>query len=117
MQSNPWQWNPDSQNPRGGTWGPETPIPGQSQPSTSWDPSGHWDFNPGTGTPRQRFDPQGNPITPQQAHPPKCQPNPPQHPAPLPWWTPPYWIPGPFPFIINPCLLMPWICAGPPPMV
>jgi RHS repeat-associated protein len=68
---NGWKWNPDPGNPRGGTWGPQTPIPGQSQPSGSWDPDGHWDINNGKPGPggRQRYDPDGNPITPQQAHP------------------------------------------------
>jgi RHS repeat-associated protein len=65
---NGWQWNPNPGNPRGGTWGPQTPIPGQSQPSGSWDPDGHWDIDNGKGG-RQRYDPDGNPITPQQAHP------------------------------------------------
>jgi RHS repeat-associated protein len=46
---NGWQWNPNPGNPRGGTWGPQTPIPGQSQPSGSWDPDGHWDVDNGKG--------------------------------------------------------------------
>jgi len=65
-----WKWNPDPGNPRGGTWGPDAPIPGQGQPTGSWDPDGHWDVDNGKGG-RQRYDPDGNPITPQQAHP-KC---------------------------------------------
>ena len=65
---NGWRWNPNPSNSRGGTWGPQTPIPGQSQPSASWDPDGHWDVDNGKGD-RQRYDPDGNPITPQQAHP------------------------------------------------
>jgi RHS repeat-associated protein len=64
---NGWQWNPDPQNSRGGSWGPQTPIPGQSQPSASWDPEGHWDVDNGLGD-RQRFDPDGTPITPGEAH-------------------------------------------------
>ena len=73
---NGWVWNPDPLNGRGGSWGPQTPIPGQSQPSASWDPDGHWDVDDGLGN-RQRYDPNGKPITPQQAHakpkPKRCQ--------------------------------------------
>lgn len=70
---NGWKWNPDPGNPRGGTWGPQTPIPG-SQPTGSWDPDGHWDIDDGKGG-RQRYDPDGNPITPGQAHPKTCPPH------------------------------------------
>ncbi len=32
------------------------------QPRASWDSvHGHWDFNPGNGGPRQRFDPKAGP--------------------------------------------------------
>jgi RHS repeat-associated protein len=65
---NGWKWNPDSLNPRGGTWGPREPIPGQGQPSASPEGDSHWDVDDGKGG-RQRYDPDGNPITPQQAHP------------------------------------------------
>ncbi len=73
---NGWRWNPNPQNTRGGSWGPQTPLPGQGQPSASWDPDGHWDVDDGNGN-RQRYDPDGKPITPQQAHgkpkPTKCE--------------------------------------------
>lgn len=62
-----WKWNPDPCNSRGGTWGPEKPIGGQSQPTASWDPEGHWDVDDGKGN-RQRYDKEGNPITPEEAH-------------------------------------------------
>jgi RHS repeat-associated protein len=64
---NGWKWNPNPQNGRGGSWGPQTPIPGQGQPSASWDPEGHWDVDNGKGD-RQRCDPNGKPITPEEAH-------------------------------------------------
>ena len=41
-------------------WGPKYPIPGQSQPGVSWDPDGHWDYDPGTrGGGRTRWLPNG----------------------------------------------------------
>jgi RHS repeat-associated protein len=64
---NGWKWNPNPQNSRGGSWGPNDRIPNQSQPSGSWDPEGHWDVDNGLGQ-RQRYDKDGNPITPDQAH-------------------------------------------------
>jgi hypothetical protein len=64
----PWKWNPNSQNPRGGTWGPDG-WKGPNPPNGSWDPSGHWDINGGKGEPVDHYDPRGNPITPGQAHP------------------------------------------------
>jgi RHS repeat-associated protein len=63
----PWKWNPDGGNPRGGTWGPDG-WKGPNPPAGSWDPDGHWDIDNGDGA-RDRYDPQGNPITPDQAHP------------------------------------------------
>ncbi len=39
-------------------WGPKYPIPGQSPPNASWDPSGHWDHNDGNGN-RTRWLPGG----------------------------------------------------------
>ena len=39
----------------------------KGQPGASWDPEGHWDVDSGKGG-RQRFDPNGNPITPGEAH-------------------------------------------------
>ena len=39
-------------------WGPKYPIPGQSPPNVSWDPSGHWDHNDGKGE-RTRWLPGG----------------------------------------------------------
>lgn len=70
---NGWKWNPNPQNSRGGTWGPQQPIGGQSQPSASWEDAndrggiGHWDVDDGTGE-RQRYDEYGRPITEEQAH-------------------------------------------------
>jgi RHS repeat-associated protein len=63
-----WKWNPDPQNPRGGTWGPDN-WKGPNPPRGSWDPDGHWDVDRGGKGPRDHYDPQGNPITPGQAHP------------------------------------------------
>jgi len=63
-----WKWNPDPQNPRGGTWGPDG-WKGANPPSGSWDPDGHWDIDKGGKGPRDHYDPQGNPLTPGQAHP------------------------------------------------
>jgi len=64
----PWGWNPNPQNPRGGTWGPRG-WKGPNPPSGSWDPDGHWDIDPGRGEPRGHVDPFGNPLTPEEAHP------------------------------------------------
>ncbi len=68
---NAWKWNPNPQNSRGGTWGPETPVDGQSQPSGSWDPEGHWDIDDGLGN-RDRYDEDGNPMTEDEAHRNRC---------------------------------------------
>jgi RHS repeat-associated protein len=107
-----WKWNADPGNPRGGTWGPDKPIPGQSQPSANEDPAGHWDSDSGRGQ-RQRYDKNGNPMTPDEAHrqqPPKPNPNQPPH-SPVPPGLPGgLWrLPFPFPIIINPCLLNPFM--------
>lgn len=112
---NGWRWNPNLQNSRGGSWGPQTPVqgnPGGSQPPATYEPGqggnpGHWDVDNGMGT-RQRYDDLGNPITPQQAHrpQPQCKPK-----DPPPWWLPfpiPFRIPGPFPVIFDPCLINPY---------
>ncbi len=69
---NGWKWNPNPQDKRGGKWGPKQPIPGQSQPSASWeDPAGddigHWDVDDGFGN-RDRYDENGKPLTPEEAH-------------------------------------------------
>jgi RHS repeat-associated core domain len=63
-----WVWNPNEQNPRGGTWGPDK-WKGPNPPNGSWDPDGHWDVNRGKGQPVDHYDPKGNPITPGEAHP------------------------------------------------
>jgi len=63
-----WKWNPDPQNPRGGTWGPDN-WKGPNPPRGSWDPDGHWDVDKGDKSPRDHYDPKGNPITPGTAHP------------------------------------------------
>ena len=63
-----WKWNADLKNKRDGTWGPKN-WRGPNPPSASWDPeTAHWDVNDGTGK-RDRYDPNGNPLTPGQAHP------------------------------------------------
>jgi RHS repeat-associated protein len=64
---NDWKWNPDPGNSRGGTWGPQNPLPRQSQPSASWDPQGHWDVDDGFSN-RSRYDQNGRYLTPDQAH-------------------------------------------------
>ena len=63
-----WQWNPDSGNPRGGTWGPKG-WKGPNPPNGSWDPNGHWDVNDGKGSPVDHYDPGGRYLTPDEAHP------------------------------------------------
>ncbi len=70
VPGNDWVWHPDPRNSRGGTRRPRLPIPGQSQPSASWDPEGHWDVDNGLGE-RQRYDQNGKPITAEEAHRPK----------------------------------------------
>jgi hypothetical protein len=67
-----WKWNPDPQNPRGGTWGPDG-WKGPNPPRGSWDPDGHWDIDKGDKSPRDHYDPKGNPITPDQSHPGNAQ--------------------------------------------
>jgi len=69
-----WRWVPDATNPRGGTWRPtDYPKTPGGIPSGSWDPGsrggpGHWDIDDGNGN-RNRYDPNGNPLTPDQVHP------------------------------------------------
>jgi RHS repeat-associated protein len=68
--SNSWKWNPNPKSPRGGSWGPKTPIKGQSQPKASWDnnaPVDHWDVDDGLGN-RRRHDENGNEISDEEAH-------------------------------------------------
>ncbi|MFZ0932525.1 MAG: RHS repeat-associated core domain-containing protein [Syntrophobacteraceae bacterium] len=102
-----WKWNPNNQNSRGGTWGPDEPVPGQSQPSASWDPEGHWDIDNGLGQ-RSRCDENGNPMSPEEAHgrnpEPRQSPDPLDPPvppiAPIPSWQnllDPFWM-----IMINP---------------
>jgi hypothetical protein len=59
------------------TWVPAEPVQTESgsQPGASWDPSGHWDVDDGSGN-RQRYDWRGNPISPDQAHDPDRPPTP-----------------------------------------
>jgi len=64
---NGWKWNPDPRNSRGGSWGPQKPLPRQSQPSGTWDLEGHWDIDNGLGK-RQRYNEQGRPISDHEAH-------------------------------------------------
>src|SRR5579862_3170732 len=51
-----------------GTWGPDN-WKGPNPPRGSWDPDGHWDVDKGDKSPRDHYDPKGNPITPGTAHP------------------------------------------------
>lgn len=68
VPGNGWKWNPDPRNKRGGSWGPRIPVPGQSQPSASWEPEqGHWDVDNGLGQ-RERYTRDGKPISPDYAH-------------------------------------------------
>jgi len=93
-----WKWNPDPGNRRLGTWGPDTPIAGQSQPNASWDPDGHWDIDNGKGR-RDRCDEKGNPLTPEQAHDPRRvrgEGNSQFKVTPLPWWVIILVFPWPF---------------------
>jgi RHS repeat-associated protein len=74
-----WRWNPNPGNDRGGTYRPEG-WQGPNRPEVNWDPNdgGHWDLKPGDGSPTERYDRWGNPITPEQAHRrpgPKCPAN------------------------------------------
>lgn len=67
-----WKFNPDAQNPRGGTYGPTKPRKGHGggKPSASWEggaPVPHWDVDDGKGN-RRRYDQDGNFITPGEAH-------------------------------------------------
>jgi RHS repeat-associated protein len=58
----PWEWNPNPQNGRGGTYNDP------SGRSASWDePGNHWDVDQGDKT-RVRYDNRGNPLTKEQAH-------------------------------------------------
>jgi RHS repeat-associated protein len=102
---NGWKWNPDKRNSREGTWGPQKPIPGQSQPSASWEEEGegHWDVDDGLRN-RQRYDKDWQPITEQEAHKPKtdCPVETPPPPSSIPWWRIPWRIPGPLPIIVLP---------------
>jgi RHS repeat-associated protein len=117
--NNGWKWNPNTQNSRGGSWGPETPIKGTGggQPSATWEygpdwKDGHWDIDQGNGT-RLYFDSNGNPIPPGQQHVPGQDPNkcPPKKPDP--WWWPFKWIPvipripGGLPLFFDTCLFHP----------
>ena len=64
-----WRRIPPSAPGRRPKWVPTPPLRGQSQPEASWDPAGaHWDVNDGLGSPRQRYDEDGNPLTPDEAH-------------------------------------------------
>ena len=48
MRPNDWRQVKGSKD-RPVKWVPQFPIPGQSQPSVSWDPNGHWDHKDGFG--------------------------------------------------------------------
>jgi RHS repeat-associated protein len=87
---NKWKWNPNPNydpnklGSRPGSYGPERPIPGQSQPRASWDvvtPNPHWDESDGLGKTTRR-DNTGKPISAEEAHgrPPKQEPSPAQKP-------------------------------------
>ena len=59
----PNEWVParaSGNGKRTGKWKPKYPVPGQSQPGVSWDPAGHWDYDPGVkGGGRTRWLPNG----------------------------------------------------------
>jgi len=84
---NEWKWNTNPQNSRGGSWGPRKPIPGQSQPSGSWGPEGHWDVDDGLGG-RQRYRPDGTPISPEEGHRGRRPGHSEFAPPPPNWWVP-----------------------------
>ncbi len=42
-------------------WDPKYPVPGQSQPTVSWGPEGHWDYIDGFGN-RTRYGPNGGQV-------------------------------------------------------
>jgi hypothetical protein len=83
---NGWKPSKPSNGARGERWDPKFPIPGQSQPSASWDEENdHWDVDDGKGR-RRRYDEEGNEV----AH--KC-PTPASGwdtPMGVPWWM---WVP------------------------
>jgi RHS repeat-associated protein len=72
-----WEWHPDANNSRSGTWGPAKGTwDGKnwgSPPSASWDDKPgqngieHWDVKDGSGN-TKRYDKDGNYLTPKQAH-------------------------------------------------
>ena len=73
--SDGWKFSPDPRNRRGGVWRPNPSSDGP-QVSVSWEPPGggrrgkgvgHWDADDGQGN-RQRYLPDGTPITEEQAH-------------------------------------------------
>jgi len=75
-----WKWNPDPNNSRGGSWGPESPTGGGSQPNTTYSQEeGYWKMNDGMGN-KSYYNANGNPISKAEAHAnwrtlnPKCQP-------------------------------------------
>jgi hypothetical protein len=59
----PNDWKPgEGTGDRGTRWDPKYPVPGQSQPNVSWDPTqGHWDYNDGHGN-RTRYGPDGGQV-------------------------------------------------------
>lgn len=66
---NGWKWNPNPGGGRPGSWGPQKPLPGQSQPKASWEQGGqHWDSNDGLKNPRVRYNRWGRELTFDQAH-------------------------------------------------
>ena len=69
IPNGPWEWNPNSQNPRRGNWmGPKQPRGGRwtatYSPPTP-DQRGYWKSNGPDGS-KQWFDEDGNPMTPDQ---------------------------------------------------
>ena len=92
----PWRWSRNPENSRGGNY-----VGIKPGSSASWDPSGHWDVDPGNGE-RQRYDWRGNPLTKEQAHTPFRGPRYPLIPR-----------TGPLFLFINPCFLMPELCRDP----
>jgi RHS repeat-associated protein len=88
-QPNRWvPCTPSEGGDRGEKWKPEFPVPTASggQPGASWDPEGHWDIDDGSGGPRQRVDPRGNPVDHFDSGPSPQAPTSPSMKAP-PWWV------------------------------
>jgi RHS repeat-associated protein len=75
--NNEWKWkpnpdyDPNKSGSRPGKYTPKIPVKVPNgkgaQPSANWDPDGHWDVDNGLKK-RQRYKPDGTPISPDEAH-------------------------------------------------